>query len=38
MTVSSFVNIVGDPLGREPEMYSVRLTSKMLIGVLEVIN
>jgi hypothetical protein len=38
MTVCSFVNMVGDPLGREPEMYSVGLASKMLVGVLEVIT
>lgn len=38
MTVSSFVNMVGDPLGRELEMYSVGLASKMLVGVLEVID
>ena len=38
MTVCSFVNIVGDPLGRELEMYSVGLASKMLVDVLEVIT
>ena len=38
MTVCSFVNMVGDPLGRELEMYSVRLASKMLVDVLEVIT
>ena len=38
MTVCSFVNMVGDPLGRELEMYSVGLASKTVVGVLEVIN